>query len=162
MEEEISPNWEKILPFFSMTTLEQRLTTCTTTPLLSQEPAKTGCIVEEEIPLQEEHSGKNYVATMEEDPGKNFVVAKDFAIAKNFAAATMEEDPGINWDKCWNEDDIEEHVHPTPSSSRLTEDHLVLIFEMHKDLAEQLHNQRTLNKRLDVLYDSLSSKPVKI
>jgi hypothetical protein len=93
-------------------------------------------MVEEEVPLQKE------------DPGKNFVVAKD-------------EDPGINWDECWNEDDAEEHAHPTPSSCRLTKDHLVLIFEMRKDLTEQLHNQHTLSKRLDVLYDSLSSEPVK-
>jgi hypothetical protein len=111
--------------------------------------------VEEEIPLQEEHLGKNFVATMEEDP------ATDSTAAKDFAAATMEEDPGTNWDDCWKDDDVEEQAHPTPNSCRLTEDHLVLIFEMHKDLAEQQHNQHTLNKRLDVLYDSLSSEPVK-
>jgi hypothetical protein len=34
--------------------------------------------VEEEIPLQEEHSGKNYVATMEEDPATDSTAAKDF------------------------------------------------------------------------------------
>jgi hypothetical protein len=66
VEEEISPNWEEIMPFLPSTALEQRLTTCTTTPF--QEPSKTCCIVEEEIPLWEEHSGQNYAATMEEDP----------------------------------------------------------------------------------------------
>jgi hypothetical protein len=77
VEEEISPNWEEILPYSPTTTSEQRSTTCTITPLIFLEPAETGCIVEEEVPLQEENSGKNFVATMEEDPGKNFVVAKD-------------------------------------------------------------------------------------
>jgi hypothetical protein len=74
------------------------------------------------------------------------------------SAATMDEDPGTNED----DDEADEQAHPTPSSCRLTEDHLVLIFEMRKDLAEQQHHQRTLNKCLDVLYDSLSSEPEKI
>jgi hypothetical protein len=33
---------------------------------------------------------------------------------------------------------------------------------MQKDLAEQLHNQYILSKRLDVMFDSLSSELVKI
>jgi hypothetical protein len=77
--------------------------------------------VEEEIPLLEEHSGQNSVATM--DP------------STDFAAATMDEDPGTNE----ADDEADEQAHPAPSSCRLTEDHLVLIFEMCKDLAEQQH-----------------------
>jgi hypothetical protein len=90
VEEEIPPNWEGILPFLTTTTLEQQPTTCTTTPLIFQEPAERGCIVEEQIPLQEQHSGNNSTATMEEDP------AMDSTTAKDFSAATMEEDPVTN------------------------------------------------------------------
>jgi hypothetical protein len=89
---------------------------------------------------------------MEEDP------ATDSATANDFVAATMDEDPGTNED----DNDAEEQAHPTHSSCRVTEDHLVLNFEMHKDLAEQQHNQHTLNKCLDILYDSLSSEREKI
>jgi hypothetical protein len=39
-------------------------------------------------------------------------------------------------------------------------DHLVLIFEMRKDLAEKLHNQHVLRKRLDIMVNSLSSEPM--
>jgi hypothetical protein len=142
MEEEIPSNWEEIPPNLQKTTMEQRPSTGTSTPLNFPEPAMTGCIVEEEIPPQME------------DYCKNFVDANN-------------EDPGINWDDSWNEEDThrqtytEEHVHPDPSSCRLTEDHMVLIFEMQKDLAEQLHNQYILSKRLNVMFDSLSSEPVK-
>jgi hypothetical protein len=105
VEEEIPPNWEEILPNLSKTTLEQRPGTGTITFFIFLEPSGTGCMVEEEIPPQME------------DHCKNFFVAKD-------------EDPDINWDECWNEDDTEEHAHPTPIFCKLTEDHLVLIFEM--------------------------------
>jgi hypothetical protein len=64
--------------------------------LIFLEPVKTGCILEEKFPLQEENSGKNFVATMEEDPSKNYATAKDYVAAKNYVVATMEEDPGIN------------------------------------------------------------------
>jgi hypothetical protein len=73
-------------------------------------------MVEEEVPLQKE------------DPGKNYVIVKD-------------EDPGINWDEYWNKDDAEEHAHSAPISCRLIENHLDLIFEMHKDLVEKLHKK---------------------
>jgi hypothetical protein len=42
---------------------------------------------------------------------------------------------------------------------RFSEDHLQLIFEMHRNLADQLHNQSILNHRMDLLFDSLSSEP---
>jgi hypothetical protein len=50
----------------------------------------------------------------------------DSASAKDFAAANMEEDPGTKWD----DEDAKKKAHPAPNFCRLTEDHLVLIFEM--------------------------------
>jgi hypothetical protein len=50
MEEEIPSNWEEILPNLQKTTMEQRPSTGTNTPLNFPDPALTGCIVEEEIP----------------------------------------------------------------------------------------------------------------
>ena len=104
-----------------------------------------GCIVEEEVSPPEDNSRQNSAATMDEDPVTEFVT-ENYSIV-----ATMDEDQ-----------DQYDHSHPAPDSYRLTEDHLVLIFEMQKDLAEQLHNQYILNKRLDVMFDSLSSELVKI
>jgi hypothetical protein len=46
--------------------------------------------VEEEILLQEEHSGQNSAANNEEDPTMDSVTANDFP------TATMDEDPGKN------------------------------------------------------------------
>jgi hypothetical protein len=51
--------------------------------------------------------------------------------------------------------------HDFPNPRRLTEDHLNMIFEMRRDMADQLHIQHTLNRRLDMLFDSLSSEPTK-
>jgi hypothetical protein len=85
VKEEIFPKWEEIFPFLSSTTMEKRLTTCTTTPF--QAPAEIGYIVEEEIPLHEEHSRQNSTSTMEEDPATNFSTANDFIMA------TIDEDP---------------------------------------------------------------------
>jgi hypothetical protein len=93
-----------------------------------------GCIVEEEALPLEEHSRHNSVASMEEDPVTDFVAAYDSV------ATTMEENQAQ-----------ENHSHPTPESYRLMEDHLVLIFEMKRDLTEQQHRQSFFNKRLDVV-----------
>jgi hypothetical protein len=88
--------------------------------------------------------GAQFVASMEEDPVTDFVATFDSV------AATLEENQAQ-----------EDHSHPAPDSYRLTDDHLVLIFEMRRDLAEQQHRQSFFNKRLDTLYDSLSSEPKK-
>jgi hypothetical protein len=102
----------------------------------------TGCTVEEEIPPQMEDYCNN--STNANDKG-----------------------PRINWGDCRNKEDthqhtfIEDHGHSAPSSCRLMEDHLVLIFNMRNDLAEKLHNQHILSKHLDVLFESLSSKHAK-
>jgi hypothetical protein len=83
----------------------------------------------------------------------------DSSTANDFVTATMDEDPD---DEQAHDDEADEQTHPAPISCRLMEDHLVLIFEMRKDLAEQQHRQSIFNKRLDALYDSLSSEPEKI
>jgi len=88
---------------------------------------------------------------MEEDS------ATDSVATKNFTDVTLDEDLGTNE----ADDEVDEKAHPTPRSCRLMEDHLVLIFEMYKDLVEQQHHQCTLNKHLDILYDSLSREPEK-
>jgi hypothetical protein len=49
----------------------------------------------------------------------------------------------------------------SPRTWRFSEEHLQLIFEMRRDVAEQLHRQTTLSRRLDVLFDALSSEPAK-
>jgi hypothetical protein len=41
------------------------------------------------------------------------------------------------------------------------DDHLQLIFDMRQNLEEKLHNQRTLNQRMDLLFDSLEGTPEK-
>jgi hypothetical protein len=49
----------------------------------------------------------------------------------------------------------------TPNTHRFSEEHLQLIFEMRRDMADQLHRQDILSRRLDALFDSLSSEPAK-
>jgi hypothetical protein len=131
---------------------EQMTQTSIEIPLNSQELVMTGCLVEEEFPPLMSDCCKNSA-----DPNA--------------------EDPGIKWGELWNEEDNHDppsrelHTkvpmqpaldnHDPPRSCRLTEDHLALIFEMRRDLAEQLHNQSILNKCMDILFDSLSSEPVK-
>jgi hypothetical protein len=141
VEEEIPPNWEE-------NTMEQTTPIGTGFPLNSLEIAMGGCMVEEEIPPLMQDNYKN-----DADPN--------------------DEDPWIKWGDCWSKEETHREIHTgtqahpalgchdLPSSCRLTEDHLVLIFEMRKDLVEQLHNQHVLSKRLDILFNSLSSEPVK-
>ena len=54
VEEEIPPNWEEVSPNLHKTTIEQRLSTGTSTHMNFPEPTMTCCIVEEEIPPQME------------------------------------------------------------------------------------------------------------
>jgi hypothetical protein len=88
-----------------------------------------GYIVEEEIPLQEEHSGQNSASTMEEDLATNSSTANDFVVA------TMDEELRTHY----VDDEDDEQAHPAPSSCKITKYHLVLIFEMRKDLVEHKH-----------------------
>jgi hypothetical protein len=79
---------------------------------------------------------------MEEDPIMEYVVAY------NSITATLEENQAQEY-----------HIYPPPESYRLMEDHLVSIFEMRRDLAEQWHHHSFFNKCLDGLYDSLLGDP---
>jgi hypothetical protein len=89
-----------------------------------------GCIVEEETLPLEGHSGCNSAASMEEYP------VTDSVVSFNFIAATLEENHA------------QEDYHSVPDSHRLMDDHLVLIFEMRRDLAEQQHHQSLFGKCL--------------
>jgi hypothetical protein len=40
-----------------------------------------------------------------------------------------------------------------------SKDHLQLIFEMRRNLEDQLYNQSILSRRMDLMFDSLSSAP---
>jgi hypothetical protein len=50
---------------------------------------------------------------------------------------------------------------PLLNPHRFSNDHLQLIFEMRRNLEDQLHNQSILNKRMDLMFDSLSGAPDK-
>jgi hypothetical protein len=116
MEEEIPPNWEE-------TTMEQMTPTGTGIPLNSPKPTIGSCTVEEELSPLMQDSYKNNI-----DPN--------------------DEDPEIKWGNCWSKEETHQEIHigtqahlalgchDLPSSCRLTEDHLVLIFKMRNDLAE--------------------------
>jgi hypothetical protein len=49
----------------------------------------------------------------------------------------------------------------SPRTWCLSQEHLQLIFDMRRDVEEQLHRQTTLSRCLDVLFDALSSEPAK-
>jgi hypothetical protein len=102
-----------------------------------------GCIVEEEALPLKGHSGRNSVASMEEDP------VTDLTATFNSVTSTLEESQD------------QEDYHSYSESHLLMDDHLVLIFEMRRDLAEQQHRQSLFEKHLDALYASLSSEPEK-
>jgi hypothetical protein len=48
-----------------------------------------------------------------------------------------------------------------PNTCHFSEEHLQLIFDMRRDVVDQLHRQNILCRRLDALFDSLSGEPVK-
>jgi hypothetical protein len=43
----------------------------------------------------------------------------------------------------------------------LSDDQLQLIFDMRQNLEEQLHNQRTLSRHMDLMFDALAGAPEK-
>jgi hypothetical protein len=51
--------------------------------------------------------------------------------------------------------------HPMPNPHRFSDDHLQLIFDMRRSLEDQTQNQRTLSRRMDLLFDALSDVPEK-
>jgi hypothetical protein len=50
---------------------------------------------------------------------------------------------------------------PMPNPHRFSDDHLQLIFDMRRSLEDQTQNQRTLSRRMDLLFDALSDVPEK-
>jgi hypothetical protein len=146
VEEEIPPNWGEDIK-------ESTALTDTALPLDYPDISMGGCVVEEEIPPQKWDDSIQGTTPNVIGP--------------------LNEATGIDLDDCWAEEEthlklhVDEPVHPTlashdfPSPRRLTEDHLNLIFEMRRDMVDQLQSQRTLNRRLDMLFDSLSSEPAK-
>lgn len=49
----------------------------------------------------------------------------------------------------------------TNTPHRLPDDHLQLIFDMRRSLEEKTQTQRTLSRRMDLLFDALSDAPKK-
>jgi hypothetical protein len=49
---------------------------------------------------------------------------------------------------------------PLLCANRLSEEHLQLIFEIRQKQDDQLHSQRILGQRLDILFDALADAPV--
>jgi hypothetical protein len=108
----------------------------------------TGCLVEEELPP----------------------LLPD--CCKNFASTPTWQTQKIKWGEFWNEEERHNSPkapmqqaldnHTSPRLCRLTEEHLALIFEMRRDLAEQMHNQSLLSKHMDLLFDSLSGSPQRV
>jgi hypothetical protein len=56
---------------------------------------------------------------------------------------------------------FEDTMPEKPMQQSFSAEHLNLIFEMRRDVANQLHRQETLHRRLDMFFDSLSSEPGK-
>jgi hypothetical protein len=54
-----------------------------------------------------------------------------------------------------------EEERPQLCANRLTEEHLQLIFEIRQKQDDQLHSQRILGQRLDILFDALADAPAR-
>jgi hypothetical protein len=83
-----------------------------------------------------------------------------------------------DWATCIIEEEISQEIRheetlPPPSTAldqgpcstcSLSPEHLDLIFDMRRDMQEQLHRHTLLNNRLDLLFDSLSrnARPTKV
>jgi hypothetical protein len=124
VEEEIPPNWEEDIT-------EQTTPTRTALPLNYPDIAMGGCVVEEEIPPQKQDDFMQGAVPISVD-------------------RTMKPSGLIGMTVGQGGDPSEaaygEPTHPAlashdfPSPHRLTEDHLNLIFEMRRDMADQLHS----------------------
>jgi hypothetical protein len=132
--------------------MEQTEPIGTDLPLNFPEVFMVGCVVEEEIPPQIQDDFKRDTTPI--------------------VSGSHNEAPRTDWDDGWGEEETHRELHTgdqahpalgrhdVPSFCRLMEDHLALIFEMKRDFVDQLHNQHVLSRRLDMLFDSLSSEPV--
>jgi hypothetical protein len=54
-----------------------------------------------------------------------------------------------------------EEEQPQQFANRLTEEHLQLIFEIRQKQDDQMHSQRILDQRMDILFDALADAPVR-
>jgi hypothetical protein len=94
--------------------------------------------------------------------------------------STLGTDSALELDTCIIEEEIpqeecnEEEIPPTSQpplvttsepewihTYHLSQDHLDLIFDMRRDMEEQLHQHTILSSRLDMLFDALSGEPNK-
>jgi hypothetical protein len=69
--------------------------------------------------------------------------------------AALEEAPPENADE---DMDLEQ---PLLTPHRFSDDHLQIIFDMRRTLDDQMHNQRILGQRMDLLFDALTDAPDK-
>jgi hypothetical protein len=117
-----------------------------TNPSAHPTMAPGGCVVEEEIPPSwlKDWTTRNVPTTTE---------------VTHWLA--MEETPPTDFDATTTQH--EEMVGSVEQTSlnphHFSDDHLQLIFEMHRNMEDQLHNQSILSRHMDLLFDSLSSAP---
>jgi hypothetical protein len=73
----------------------------------------------------------------------------------------MEETPPTNFDAgaVPHEEMVGKIEQPLLNPHCFLDDHLQLIFKMRQNLKNQLHNQSILNKRMDIMFGSLSGAP---
>jgi hypothetical protein len=73
----------------------------------------------------------------------------------------MEKTPPIDFDAgvVPHEEMVGKIEQPVLNPHRFSDNHLQLIFEMRRNLENQLHNQSILNKCMDLMFDSLSGAP---
>jgi hypothetical protein len=85
-------------------------------------------------------------------------------IARNTThGLAMEEIPPTSFDADTtpHEDTVGKIEQPLLNPHHFLDDHLQLIFDMRRNLEDQLHNQSILNRHMDLLFDSLSGAPDK-
>jgi hypothetical protein len=54
-----------------------------------------------------------------------------------------------------------EEDQPQQFANRLTEEHLQLIFEIRQKQDDQMHSQRILGQRMDIMFDALADAPAR-
>jgi hypothetical protein len=80
---------------------------------------------------------------------------------KRYLKFQLKKGPQENMDMNTVVSQFEDTVPEKPLQQSFSAEHLNLIFEMRRDVADQLHRQETLHHRLDMFFDSLSSEPEK-
>jgi hypothetical protein len=54
-----------------------------------------------------------------------------------------------------------EEEQPQQFANHLTEEHLQLIFEIRQKQDDQMHSQRILGQRMDIMFDTLTDAPMR-